>query len=313
MDRKIAAAKIKQHALDLGFFACGIAEASFLSAHGPRLKKWLDEDQHGEMDYMANHFNMRLNPSKLVECARSIIVVLQNYYPEKSLPAGSDYLLSRYAYGTDYHFVIKEKLRKLQGFIQDNIGHHQSRVFTDSAPVLERAWAVKAGLGWIGKNSMLISPRNGSYFFIGEIITDLDLHYEDASGGDYCGDCTRCIDACPTSAIGDEKMIDSRKCISYLTIEKKGILPKEFKGKFDNWIFGCDICQEVCPWNRFSVPHNETAFQLVDTIRDWQAAEWENLDEDSFNHVFRKSPLKRVKFEGIKRNIEYLKDSEENS
>lgn len=304
---KNASALIKQQALSLGFFACGIAIADFLKDHEPRLKKWLHDERHGEMAYMANHFNKRLNPSKLMDGARSVIVVLQNYYPEEPLPADADYLISRYAYGTDYHFVIKEKLRKLQEFIQQNISAHASRVFTDSAPVLERAWAVKAGLGWIGKNSMLITPRNGSYFFIGEIITDLELAYDKPSGGDYCGDCTRCIDACPTQAIGNDRMIDSRRCISYLTIEKKGELPVAFKGQYKQWIFGCDICQEVCPWNRFSVPHNEHAFKLVDNVREWEAKDWENLDKDGFNKTFRKSPLKRPKFEGIKRNIEFLK------
>jgi epoxyqueuosine reductase len=310
VDTKAASAEIKKQALELGFFACGIAEAAFLKDHEPRLKKWLDEGRHGEMAYMANHFNKRLDPAELVENARSVIVVLQNYFPENPLPTDSDYLISRYAYGTDYHFVIKEKLRKLEEFIQNRIASHQCRVFTDSAPVLERAWAVKAGLGWIGKNSMLITPRNGSYFFIGEIITDLELAYDDASGGDYCGDCTRCIDACPTTAIGNDRMIDSGKCISYLTIEKRGELPEEFRGAYNQWIFGCDICQEVCPWNRYSIPHNENAFRLVDTVRDWKATDWENLDQETFNKVFGKSPLKRAKFEEIKRNIQYLKNTE---
>lgn len=304
---KDASELIKQQAFSLGFFACGIAKADFLKDHEPRLKKWLHNERHGEMAYMANHFNKRLDPSKLVEEARSVIVVLQNYYPEEPLPADSSYLISRYAYGTDYHFVIREKLRKLQEFIYQNISAHASRVFTDSAPVLERAWAIKAGLGWIGKNSMLITPRNGSYFFIGEIITDLELAYDKPSGGDYCGDCKRCIDACPTQAIGFDRMIDSRRCISYLTIEKKGELPEAFRGQYKQWIFGCDICQEVCPWNRFSVPHNEQAFKLVDVIREWEGRDWETLDKEGFNKTFRKSPLKRPKYEGIKRNIEYLK------
>jgi epoxyqueuosine reductase len=305
---KNASELIKQQALRLGFFACGIAKADFLKDHEPRLKKWLHDERYGEMAYMANHFNKRLDTSKLVEGARSVIVVLQNYYPEEPLPPGSDYLISRYAYGTDYHFVIKEKLGRLREFIQNQIAPHQCRVFTDSAPVLERAWAVKAGLGWIGKNSMLITPRNGSYFFIGEIITDLELVYDEASGGDYCGDCTRCIDACPTSAIGNDRMIDSRKCISYLTIEKRGELPEEYRGEYKQWIFGCDICQEVCPWNRFAFPHNEDAFRLVDVVRDWEADDWENLNKETFNKVFGKSPLKRARFAGIKRNIQYLKN-----
>lgn len=304
---KDASELIKQQALSLGFFACGIVNAGFLKDQESRLKKWLNDQRHGEMAYMANHLNKRLNPSQLVEEARSVIVVLQNYYPEVSLPTDAGYLISRYAYGTDYHFVIKEKLKNLQEYIHQNISAHVSRVFTDSAPVLERAWAVKAGLGWIGKNSMLITPRNGSYFFIGEIITDLELVYDKPSGGDYCGDCTRCIDACPTQAIGFDRMIDSRRCISYLTIEKKGELPEAFKGQYKQWIFGCDICQETCPWNRFSVPHNEVAFKLADVIREWEGRDWENLNKEGFNKTFRKSPLKRPKYEGIKRNIEYLK------
>lgn len=307
MDLKTASKSIKGKALELGFFACGIARADILKDHQLRLKQWLEDGRHGEMAYMENHFEKRLDPAKLVENARSVIVVLQNYYPEVSQPPDASYLVSRYAYGTDYHFVIKEKLRKLQEFIQLNFGDQFSRVFTDSAPVLERAWAVKAGLGWIGKNSMLITPRNGSYFFIGEIITDLKLEYDPAYGGDYCGDCTRCIDACPTAAIGSDRMIDSSRCISYLTIEKKDDLPDDLQGNYKHWIFGCDICQEVCPWNRFSSPHNEPAFRIIDQIRDWPSQKWENLDEIEFKQVFGKSPLMRAKFQGIQRNINYLK------
>jgi len=310
LDLKTASELIKIQASALGFFACGIARAEFLKDHRPRLKQWIDDGRHGEMYYMENHFEKRLIPAELVENARSVIVVLQNYYPETSQPADAEYLVSRYAYGRDYHFVIREKLRKLQEFIQLNLGDHHSRVFTDSAPVLERAWAVKAGLGWIGKNSMLITPRNGSYFFIGEIITTLELAYDPSFGGDYCGDCSRCIDACPTVAIGNDRMIDSSRCISYLTIEKKGDLPDDFKGEYKRWIFGCDICQEVCPWNRFSAPHNEPAFRIIDQIKDWPAEKWENLDETEFKQVFAKSPLMRAKFQGIKRNINYLRGSE---
>ena len=307
MDPGIAVKKIKTKALGLGFFSCGIAEASALHDHEPRLKKWIRQGKHAEMSYMENHMEMRLNPAKLVEGARSVIVLLHNYYPSRSLPPGNDYLISRYAYGTDYHFVIRDKLKVLQDYIQKEIGTNTSRVFTDSAPVLERAWAVKAGLGWIGKNAMLITPRNGSYFFIAEIITSLSLAYDNPSGGDYCGDCSRCIDACPTRAIEADRVVDAKRCISYLTIEKKGALPEEFKGKYRQWIFGCDICQEVCPWNRYSDPHREPAFDLPAAVENMTGAEWENHSPEEFNRIFRKSALKRAKFDGIKRNIAFLK------
>ncbi|MGB4204794.1 MAG: tRNA epoxyqueuosine(34) reductase QueG [Bacteroidales bacterium] len=310
MDKELSSKKIKDQALELGFSACGIAEVGLLSDHEPRLQKWLNENRHGEMGYMVNHLEMRLDPTLLVENARSVIVVLQNYYPEKQLHPDSDYLISRYAYGEDYHFVIKDKLRKLQTFINNEIEPNHSRVFTDSAPVLERAWAVKAGLGWIGKNSLLITPRHGSYFFIAEIITDLELAYDNPYGGSFCGDCRRCIDACPTQAIGQDRMIDSGKCISYLTIEKKGELPEKFKGKYKKWIFGCDICQEVCPWNRFSTPHNESSFELPAQVQSFKAEDWKNLSKEAFNSLFKKSALKRAKYEGVMRNIEFLESDE---
>lgn len=311
MNLKSASQAIKEQAIKLGFFACGIAEAGFLAAHESPLKRWLDDGRHGEMAYMANHFQKRLDPVKLVDDARSVIVVLQNYYPEKELTPDSDYLISRYAYGKDYHFVIKEKLRKLQDFIHEHVAVSSDRIFTDSAPVLERAWAVRAGLGWIGKNSMLITPRNGSYFFIGEIITNIELAYDKPYGGVFCGDCRRCIDACPTQAIGNDRMIDSGRCISYLTIEKKGDLPPEFKGKYKKWVFGCDICQEVCPWNRFAVPHTEASFVISDEIRKLTGKDWACMTKEKFNVLFRKSPLKRAKYEGIVRNIRYLYDPSE--
>ena len=310
MDKELSSKKIKDQALKLGFSACGITEVSYLSDHEPRLQKWLNENRHGEMDYMSNNFEMRLDPALLVENARSVIVVLQNYYPEKQLHPDSDYLISHYAYGEDYHFVIKDKLRKLQAFINNEIAPNQSRVFTDSAPVLERAWAVKAGLGWIGKNSLLITPRHGSYFFIAEIITDLELAFDNSYGGNFCGDCRRCIDACPTQAIGQDRMIDSGKCISYLTIEKKGELPEELKGKYKKWIFGCDICQEVCPWNRFSIPNNESSFELLTQVQGFKAEDWKNLSKEAFNSLFKKSALKRAKYEGVMRNIEFLESNE---
>lgn len=297
---------IKKKAHELGFSACGIAAATTLDDHRKALGNWLDEGNHGEMQYMANHFEKRLDPRLLSDGARSVIVVLKNYYPEKSLPPEQPYLISRYAYGTDYHFVIKEKLRQLQDYISVESGESQYRIFTDSAPVLERAWASRAGLGWIGKNSMLITPRKGSYFFIGEIVTSLELDYDQPYGGDYCGDCSRCIDACPTKAIRNDRMIDARRCISYLTIEKKGEIPEEFHQKYRQWIFGCDICQEVCPWNRFSSPHQEEQFIINEEVRNMTPEDWENLDKDNFNRFFKKSPLKRAKFEGVVRNINNL-------
>jgi epoxyqueuosine reductase len=297
---------IKKKALEFGFSACGIAAATVLDEHRKPLNNWLEEGCHGEMHYMANHFEKRLDPRLLSEGARSVIVVLMNYYPEKSLPAHQPYLISRYAYGTDYHFVIKEKLRQLQDFIARESGESQYRIFTDSAPVLERAWASRAGLGWIGKNSMLITPRKGSYFFIGEIITSLELTNDKPYGGDYCGDCSRCIDACPTQAIRNDRSIDARRCISYLTIEKKGEIAEEFHQKYKQWIFGCDICQEVCPWNRFSDPHQEGQFMINEEVRNMTPKEWDNLDKETFNRLFRKSPLKRAKHEGVVRNINNL-------
>lgn len=307
MDQQSASELIKRQASALGFFACGIAQSGFLEDHQPRLRNWIDKGSHGEMEWMARNMDKRLDPGQLVDNARSVIVVLQNYFPSQSLPPDADYLISRYAYGEDYHFVIKRKLRKLADFMQNNIASHNWRCFTDSAPVLERAWAVKAGLGWIGKNSMLITPRNGSYFFIGELITDLELDYDKPSGGDYCGDCNRCIEACPTNAIGSDRSIDARRCISYLTIEKKGDLPEVFSGAYKQWVFGCDICQEVCPWNRFSKPHNEPSFNLPADIGKMNRDDWETLSQDDFKEKFRKSPLKRAKYEGIKRNIAFLK------
>lgn len=310
MNSRTASGLIKKQALELGFFSCGITRAEFLSSHEPHLKKWLEADRQGEMAYMAGNLEKRLNPTKLVDGAKSVVVVLQNYFPEKPLPPESDCLISRYAYGTDYHFVIKEKLKKLQDFITQKISPHQSRIFTDSAPVLERAWAVKAGLGWIGKNSMLITPRNGSWFFIGELITDLELDYDQAYSGDYCGDCRRCIEACPTKAIGNDRMIDSPKCISYLTIEKKGPLPEELSNQYRQWIFGCDICQEVCPWNRFAIPHQEESFQMQEQLRHFKCEDWENLTEEDFSRLFNKSPVKRTKYAGIKRNVDFLKNAQ---
>ncbi len=261
---------------------------------------------HGKMHYMENHFDKRLDPTKLVEGSKSVISLLYNYYPEKKQQKDS-YQISKYAYGEDYHFVIKDKLKDLVGFINDEIGEINARVFVDSAPVLDRVWAKKSGLGWIGKNSMLINPKKGSYFFVAEIILDLELQYDNEIK-DYCGTCTACIDACPTEAILPNNVVDGSKCISYFTIELNDeIMPKEVKGKFEDWIFGCDICQDVCPWNRFSTPHNEPGFMPNGKLLSYSKNEWEELTEEVYQEIFKKSAVKRTKFNGLKRNIEFVR------
>jgi epoxyqueuosine reductase len=298
---------IRKHATELGFAECGFAPVSFLNEDAPHLDQWLQDGYNGEMAYMGNHRDKRLNPGLLVEGAKSVIVLLYNYYPEQRLDENSRYLISSYAYGNDYHEVIREKLNEIIEELKEKVPGITIRGFVDSAPVLERAWATRAGLGWIGKNSMLISRKNGSYFFLAELITDLELEYDKPFGGDYCGDCSRCMDACPTQAIVSPRTIDANRCISYLTIENKNEIPGEFKGEYQQWIFGCDICQMVCPWNRYSTPHNEPEFNLPDDLMGMKSVDWERLDQDSFNRLFRKSPLKRAKFAGLKRNIEFLK------
>ena len=297
---------IKKEALKLGFSSVGIAKATFLEEEAPRLENWLKQGFHGEMQYMENHFDKRLDPRKLVEGAKSIIVLSHNYFPNKELPDDS-YKIARYAYGTDYHFVLKEKLQKLLLFIRDNIGEVNGRAFTDSAPVLERAWAAKAGLGWQGKNTLLLQKNKGSYFFLAELIMDLELAYDQSFTTNHCGTCTRCIDACPTQAILPNKMLEARKCISYFTIELKNEIPNEFKGKWKDWIFGCDICQEVCPWNHFSVSHQEAAFLPNPELLEMSNRDWEEITEDTFKKVFGKSPLSRTKLKGLKRNINFIK------
>lgn len=296
---------LKTEATRLGFSFCGISKAKFLEEDAPRLEKWLNQKMHGEMHYMENYFDKRLDPTKLVEGSKSVISLMYNYYPQKEQRQDS-YKISRYAYGEDYHHVLKDKLKELVLFINDEIGEINARIFVDSAPVLDRAWAKKSGLGWIGKNSMLIHPKAGSYFFLAEIILDLELQYDNEIK-DYCGTCTACIDACPTEAILPDKVVDGSKCISYFTIELKDeIIPKEVNGKFDNWMFGCDICQEVCPWNRFSKPHKEPLFNPNDKLLNYSKNEWEELTEEIFQEIFKKSAVKRTKFKGLKRNIEFL-------
>jgi epoxyqueuosine reductase len=297
---------IKTEAKRLGFLSCGISKAGFLAEEAPRLENWLNQNMHGEMQYMENHFDKRLDPTKLVEGARSVISLLLNYYPNEVQNPDS-YKISKYAYGTDYHFVIKDKLKHLLHFIQEEIGEVHGRAFVDSAPVLDKAWAAKSGLGWIGKNSNLLTQQVGSFYFIAELIVDLELEY-DAPVTDHCGTCTACIDACPTQAIVAPYVVDGSKCISYFTIELKNEIPVEFKGKFDDWMFGCDVCQDVCPWNRFSKPHNEPLFNPNPELVSFTKKDWEEITEDVFKKVFQKSAVKRTKLAGLKRNIDFVKE-----
>lgn len=303
-------AYIKQEAASLGFAACGLAPSERLDEDTRRLDDWLQKGFHAGMDYMQKHATLRAKPELLVENAKSVIVFLYNYYPSKMMDTDSSYLVSAYAYGQDYHEVIRKKLNILIAKLKEQIPEISIRGFVDSAPVLERAWATRAGLGWIGKNSMLISRRNGSYFFISELITDVELEYDKPMGGNYCGDCSRCMDACPTSAITDLKTVDANKCLSYLTIENKGEIPEAFKGKYDKWVFGCDICQQVCPWNRYSTPHNEPAFIPTSGLMELKKEDWEQMDIEHYKILFKKSAVKRAKFAGLKRNIEFLSGSE---
>ena len=296
---------IKAEAHRLGFLSCGISKAGFLEEEAPRLENWLNNQMNGQMSYMENHFDKRLNPTLLVDDAKSVISLLLNYYPSE-LQNEDSYKISKYAYGQDYHHVIKEKLKELLHFIQTEIGEVSGRAFVDSAPVLDKAWAAKSGLGWVGKNSNLITQKVGSFYFIAELIIDLELDY-DAPTTDHCGSCTACLDACPTEAIVAPYVVDGSKCISYFTIELKDNLPQEIKGKFDDWMFGCDVCQDVCPWNRFSKPHNEPLFQANSDILNFSKSDWEEITVDTFQKVFKNSALKRTKYDGLLRNINFLK------
>lgn len=296
---------IKQEAKRLGFDFCGISKADFLEEEAPKLEAWLKAGMHGKMEYMENHFDKRLNPTLLVEGAKSVVSLLYNYYPEQTQNTEAP-KISKYAYGYDYHEVIKEKLKEFLNTLQEKIGDVNGRAFVDSAPVLDKAWAKKSGLGWIGKNANLINKQNGSFFFIAELIIDLDLEY-DGPIQDYCGTCTKCIDACPTEAIVEPFVVDGSKCISYLTIELKDAIPSEFKNKMDNWAFGCDICQDVCPWNRFSTPHHETQFNNQTGLLNLNTNEWHEMTEETFNKVFKHSAVKRTKYKGLKRNLEFIK------
>jgi len=297
---------IKAEAKRLGFLSCGISKAEFLEVEAPRLEKWLKNNAHGEMCYMENHFDKRLDPTLLVEGSKSVVSLLLNYYPSQEQTTNS-YKLSKYAYGTDYHFVIKDKLKSLLHCIQDEIGDVHGRAFVDSAPVLDKAWAAKSGLGWIGKHSNLLTQQIGSFYFIAELIIDLELEYDHATT-DHCGTCTACIDACPTEAITEPYVVDGSKCISYFTIELKENIPTEFKDKFDDWMFGCDVCQDVCPWNRFSKSHNEPLFNPHPELLEMTKKDWEEITEDTFRKVFKNSAVKRTKFTGLERNIKFIKD-----
>jgi epoxyqueuosine reductase len=285
--------------------SCGISKAGFLEEEAPRLEDWLNRNRNGQMSYMENHFDKRLNPTLLVDDAKSVVSLLLNYYPQQFQNPDS-FKISKYAYGEDYHFVIKEKLKEFLFSIQSAIGEVSGRAFVDSAPVLDKAWAAKSGLGWIGKNSNLLTQKVGSFYFIAELIIDLDLDYDNPTT-DHCGTCTACIDSCPTEAIVSPYVVDGSKCISYFTIELKENIPQEMKGKFDDWAFGCDVCQDVCPWNKFSKPHNEPLFGVNPEIMSMSKKDWMEITEETFKAVFKNSPLKRAKFKGIKRNIDFLK------
>lgn len=296
---------IKTEAKRLGFLSCGISKSGFLEEEAPRLEDWLNQNRHGQMSYMENHFDKRLNPNLLVDDAKSVVSLLLNYYPFE-IQVENTYKVSKYAYGQDYHFVIKEKLKELLYAIQSTIGDVSGRAFVDSAPVLDKAWAAKSGLGWIGKNSNLLTKQVGSFYFIAELVIDLELEY-DYETTDHCGSCTACIDACPTEAIVAPYVVDGSKCISYFTIELKENIPKDMKGKFNDWAFGCDICQDVCPWNKFSKQHNEPLFNSNPVLLSMSKKDWEEITEETFKAVFKNSAVKRTKLEGLKRNIDFLK------
>jgi epoxyqueuosine reductase len=296
---------IKSTATQLGFTFCGISKAEFLAEEAPKLEEWLKRGYQGKMGYLENHFDKRLDPRLLVPGAKSVVSLLYNYFPKKDLAKASNLKIAKYAYGEDYHRVVKEKLQEFIHIIQSEIGEVNGRAFVDSAPVHERAWAAKSGLGWIGKNSLLLNRHMGSFFFLAELILDLELE-PDGPVKDYCGTCTACMDACPTSAIPEPYVVDGSKCISYFTIELKEEIPSEVKGKFENWIFGCDICQDVCPWNRFSKPHHEKKFEPHPDLEKMTTSDWHEITEDVFQKLFKKSALKRTKLKGLQRNIRFV-------
>ncbi|MDQ7916998.1 tRNA epoxyqueuosine(34) reductase QueG [Mesonia sp. MT50] len=297
---------IKAEAKRLGFMSCGISKAGFLEEEAPRLEDYLNNNRHGEMKWLENHFDKRLDPTVLVPGAKSVVSLLLNYYPEEQ-QGGDTYKISKYAYGRDYHFVIKDKLKALLSHIREEIGEVGGRAFVDSAPVMDKAWAAKSGLGWVGKHTLLLSKKTGSFYCVAELIIDLDLEY-DTPVTDHCGTCTACIDACPTDAIYEPYKVDGSKCISYYTIELKNEIPISERGKFDDWMFGCDICQDVCPWNRFSQSHKEPLFDPHPDLLQMDKKDWEELTQETFGKIFQKSAVKRTKFAGLKRNIDFLKE-----
>ena len=298
---------IKQKAEKFGFQSCGISKAEFLEEEAPRLEAWLNKGYHGEMKYMENHFDKRLNPTLLVDGAKSVISLSYNYFPKVKIDEINNFKISKYAYGEDYHEVIKDILKEMVAEIQEEIGEFGFRVFVDSAPVLEKAWARKSGLGWVGKNANLITKKHGSFYFLAEIICDLELEY-DLAVTDHCGSCRACIDACPTQAIVSDRIVDGSKCISYATIELKNEIPDYFNGKMDDWIFGCDVCQDVCPWNRFSAPTLQEKFAPNFQKLNFRKNEWKELTQELFSEIFKKSAVKRTKFSGLMRNINLLND-----
>lgn len=305
MDKNATSHFIKTTAANLGFSFCGIAKADFLEEEAPRLEEWLHRGYQGKMNYLENYFDKRLDPRLLVDGAKSVISVGYNYFPQQDLAQDESFKIAKYAYGEDYHYVVKDKLKELLQAIQSEVGEVGGRAFVDSAPVLERPWAQRAGNGWIGKNSLLLNKQMGSFFFLAELIIDLELEY-DSPVKDYCGTCTACMDACPTEAIPEPYVVDGSKCISYFTIELKEAIPEEVKGKFENWIFGCDICQDVCPWNRFSKPNAEASFQPNNELKSFGKKDWREITEEVFQKVFSKSAVKRTKLSGLKRNIEFV-------
>lgn len=302
---------VKSIALSLGFDHCGIAKAQLLDDDARRLETWLSKGMHSKMQYMENYFDLRIDPTKLVPGAKSVITLLLNYFPGHQQQVGTP-KIAKYAFGEDYHEVIREKLRQFLAAIKLQVGAIQGRGFVDSAPVLERSWAQRTGLGWIGKNGNLINKQSGSFFFIATLVVDLELQYDDPYAKDYCGSCTRCIDHCPTEAILPDKVIDGSKCISYFTIELKDtLIPEVMKGQFDDWMFGCDTCQDVCPWNRFAKQTSEIRFSPIPQILNFSSNDWEALTEEGFKKIFKHSPLKRSKFAGIKRNLHFIRQASE--